>query len=353
MVQSQDATPAGGKRGLYALVAAWVLLFAVIASGLVWVFYLHPDAQTAEQDAEEPGLESPAEVPAPTPEAEVTAETATAAEPPSEPPAKPEAEASAEELSAKLQRPAAETAAPAWRRFAAAFDGRDQRPRIAVVVTGLGLNAKATETAVRKLPPEITLSFTPYAEDLSRWITLARVEGHEVMLDLPMEPADFPRSDPGPLALMTEIDDRENLRRLDQILGRGSSYIGVAAMLGSRFSASAPDMRILLRALKTKGLLYLDNGSSKESVSGNLAASLGAVSLSSDRRIDDSQSSAAVIRARLTQIEQLARTRGQALAMASPYPLSIEELLAWAQALEQRGFTLAPVSALAPRPGPA
>lgn len=350
MVQSQDATPAGGKRGLYALVAAWVLLFAVIASGLVWVFYLHPDAQTAEQDAEEPGLESPAEPPAPTPEAEGTAETATVAKAPSEPPSK--AEASAEELSAKLQRPAAETA-PAWRRFAAAFDGRDQRPRIAVVVTGLGLNAKTTETAVRKLPPEITLSFTPYAEDLSRWITLARVEGHEVMLDLPMEPADFPRSDPGPLALMTEIDDRENLRRLDQVLGRGSSYIGVAAMLGSRFSASAPDMRILLRALKTKGLLYLDNGSSKESVSDTLAASLGAVSLSSDRRIDDSQSSAAVIRARLTQVEQLARTRGQAVAMASPYPLSIEELLAWAQALEQRGFTLAPVSALAPQPGPA
>ena len=97
-------------------------------------------------------------------------------------------------------------ALPPWRRFAAVYDATDVRPRIAVVLTGLGLSAEATDTAIRELPAPITLSFTPYADRLDHWMGLARVNGHEVLLDLPMEPTNFPYDDPGPQTLLTQLD---------------------------------------------------------------------------------------------------------------------------------------------------
>ena len=379
MVRPKEGARRRGKVGLIALVSAWVLLAAVVGGGLAWVFYLHPEAQQAESpeiaepavpEASAPEVQAP-EVQAPevqAPEAPVReAATAEAPSPPKPAAVTPEAPpvvpaetaaaeqpaATAEDLSAKLRKPSGEEALPAWRRYAEAFDIRDTQPRIAVVITGLGLNEKATGLAIRKLPPAFTLSFTPYADDLERWIALARVEGHEVMLDLPMEPIDFPQSDPGPLALMTQAGNKQNLERLNEILGRGSSYVGVAGILGSRFAGSAPDMKTLLRALKTKGLIYLDNGSAPENLGVELAASLEVALVQNDRFLDTSQANAEAVLARLAQVESIALTRGQALAMASPYPLSIEQLAVWANSLKEKGLTLAPVTALLRRPGPA
>ena len=352
MARPQDDAPPSGKGGLAALVAAWLLLFALVGAGFVWVFYLHPDARSMQQAERAEKTPAPAQ-----PAAEQSgADTGGASGGASErgaPAAAPAPAPSADELRARLQKQREDQAPPAWRRYAAAFDRKDPRPRIAIVITGLGLDGEATQRAVQSLPSAVTLSFTPYASDLNRWIAVARVGGHEVMLDLPLEPLDFPRSDPGPLGLMTGAGDRENLEKLNDILGRGSSYIGVAASLGSRFATSEPDMRILLRALKTKGLIYLDNGSARDSLAAELAASLGTASLVNDRFLDDNQASDAVIRARLAEVEGLALARGQAIAIARPYPQAVEQLARWARDLGERGFALAPVSALVPQPDPA
>ena len=348
MARPQDDAPPSGKGGLAALFAAWFLLFGLIGAGFAWVFYLHPDARSSPQ------VERTGDTPQKRPQAadgdraSATVETAAPVAAP-----RPEPGPSPEELAERLRRQGATPPPPTWRRFAAAFDRKDPRPRIAIVITGLGLDGEATRRTVHSLPAAVTLSFTPYANDLTRWITVARVDGHEVMLDLPMEPLDFPRSDPGPLALMTDADDRENLEKLNDILGRGSSYIGVAAALGSRFATSEPDMRILLRALKTKGLIYLDNASSRDSIAAELAASLGTAWVVNDRSLDDNQASDAVIQARLAEVESLALARGQAVAIARPYPQAVAQLARWAQGLSARGFALAPVSALVPQPDPA
>src|SRR3546814_7941723 len=114
----------------------------------------------------------------------------------------------------------------------------DKRPRIAGVLTGLGLSDSATAASIEVLPSAVTLSFSPYARDLERWIALARARGHEVMLYLPMEPTTFPNEDPFPQALLTSLAPQDNLYRLDWVLARGSAYVGLAGSLGSRFTAS-------------------------------------------------------------------------------------------------------------------
>jgi hypothetical protein len=236
---------------------------------------------------------------------------------------------------------------PYWERYRQPFNMDDKRPRIAVVLTGLGLSDGATQAAIERLPAAVTLSFSPYARDLERWIALARARGHEVMLDLPMEPTTFPNDDPGPQALLTSLSPQANLDRLDWVLGRGSAYVGIAGSMGSRFTASRDAIEPILREVKERGLLFLDRRTTEESLVAALAEEIGLPHAVNNRSVDERQASRVAIDARLAQIERIALTDGAAVAMAQPYPVTLERLAEWTAELTARGFAIAPISAVA------
>src|SRR5262249_49928303 len=75
-------------------------------------------------------------------------------------------------------------------------------PRIAPAGTGLGVSSSGTAEAL-KLPAAVSLAFAPYGTDLDRVAARARGDGHEILLQLPMEPFDYPDNDPGPQTLLT------------------------------------------------------------------------------------------------------------------------------------------------------
>ena len=50
----------------------------------------------------------------------------------------------------------------------------------------------------------MTLAFSPYADDLPRSVAKARAAGHEILLQVPLEPYGYPDVDPGP-PLLTVI----------------------------------------------------------------------------------------------------------------------------------------------------
>ena len=274
--------------------------------------------------------------PEPTPE---PVDTATAPAPPAPP--------TVEDQKAALPRIAAPDTMPPWKRNSRPFDQNDTRPRIAVVVTGLGLSSAATEAAIKELPPAVTLSFTPYARRLGEYVSLARVNGHEVMLDLPMEPTSYPDDDPGPQALLTALSERQNLERLRWTLDRASGYVGVAAVMGSRFLASVEHLEPVLDEIKRSGLVFLDNRASDESIGGELATKIGIPNAVNDRFLDRTLASRVAIDARLIQLERIAFTDGSAVAMGRPYPVTIERLRDWSKEVEKRGYVLAPITAVA------
>ena len=133
----------------------------------------------------------------------------------------------------------------AWRVYAGPFNKSDTRPRIAVVVTHLGLSPQLTQRVITELPGQITLGFAPYARSLGDWIQQARDDGHEVLIGLPMEPSDYPRNDPGPNGLMLANSQEENIKRLNWVLSRASGYVGVFNFMGSRFANEKRALRRL------------------------------------------------------------------------------------------------------------
>ena len=144
--------------------------------------------------------------------------------------------------------------------------------KIAIVVTGLGLNEQGTLDAVDRLPPEVTLAFAPYGRTLDRTTGAARADGHELFLEVPLEPFDYPDNDPGPETLLTGQPPRANLEKFYWLLGRFGGYAGLINYMGARFTASAADFAPVMEEVSARGLGYLDDGSSNRSLAAQLAA---------------------------------------------------------------------------------
>jgi hypothetical protein len=239
--------------------------------------------------------------------------------------------------------PVADGAKEARLAYARPFtEPKDKAVKVAVVVVGLGVSREAAEAAIAKLPPEVGLSFSPYAGGLDAWVKKARAAGHEVLLDLPLEPPNFPLHDAGPLAIMVRDNPGQAIDQLHAILGKTTSYVGVSAALKSPVT-SGEDWAQILRDIKSRGLLFLGDGLAgmkKDDVPASATVAL----------VPDDVPFRAAIDAGFARVLATAQRDGSAIAYVSPRPVTFERLLAWAATLPQKGAVLAPASAIAKAP---
>lgn len=229
--------------------------------------------------------------------------------------------------------------------YAARFQGAAEAPTLSVIVGGLGLSPRLTERAIDMLPAEVTLSFAPYSDELQTWIDRARADGHEVLIELPMEPFDYPNNDPGPHTLLTQASETENERRLMWLLSRAAGYAGVTNYLGARLGADRDALASVFSKLEARGLSIFHDGAGRRPVIAAAAQESQARLAVADRVIDVDPAPQAVD-GRLLELEALALQNGDALGVGFAYPATVDTVAAWAQDLDARGYQLAPASAL-------
>ncbi|MDF1748198.1 MAG: divergent polysaccharide deacetylase family protein [Alphaproteobacteria bacterium] len=231
-----------------------------------------------------------------------------------------------------------------WKVYARPSSSLETRPRIAVVVVNLGLSVESTEAAIA-LPGAVTLSFSPYAPNLKDWIAQARTAGHEVMVGLPMEPRDFPRSDAGLLSLMTSVDAEQNILNLQRVMSEGSGYIGLVNYQGSGFTSSRAALQPVMEDLSKRGLIYFDTLDNATSVAPEVAKAVGMPHATGDMMIDASESRGTVLE-RLTQLELLAKTQNTAVVSVKPFPMLLQRVKRWSRELSGKGMVLTPLSGI-------
>ncbi|WOH82041.1 divergent polysaccharide deacetylase family protein [Bradyrhizobium sp. BEA-2-5] len=216
-------------------------------------------------------------------------------------------------------------------------------PVVAVVIGGLGVGAAKTTDAIMKLPAAVTLAFTPYGADPGKLAERARAQRHEIFLQIPMEPYDFPDNDPGPQTLLTTLSSEQNMDRLYWHLSRMQGYAGLTNFMGGRFVAANPVMQPIVREAAKRGLSYFDDGSTPRSVAQTLSAGQSLPFAKADFAIDAVPTSAEIDRA-LVKLETIAKERGTAVGVASALPVSIERLGAWLKTLDSKGIMLVPLT---------
>jgi uncharacterized protein len=233
----------------------------------------------------------------------------------------------------------------AYARASMGQAGAAGRPRIALVVTGLGLADQSTRQAIATLPDNVTLAFAPYGKRVAELAMAARADGHEIMLSVPMEPFDYPQNDPGPQTLLTGQPARANLDRLFWLMSRIGAYTGLINHLGARFTASAVDFGPMMEEIGLRGLSYLDDGSSSRSLARQLAGDNRIAFGQADGTLDNVPTRKAIL-GEFKRLEQIATETGQAIGVGSALPITVRMIAEWASTAEKNGFLLVPASAL-------
>ena len=221
-------------------------------------------------------------------------------------------------------------------------------PQIAVAIRGIGLSRSASIAAIKALPPEVSMIISPYARDPADWVLRARLAGHEVFMGLPMESANFPFEDAGPLALNSAKQVGDNMATLTNLMGMVPGYVGFMSRFGSKFGLAEGQLRPIFEELKARGLMFVDSGESGSGAMARIAAEVAVPKAVVDIHLDRTPTEDEIA-GRLLRLGALARSQSVAVAMGEPYPHTIRELKSWLAAQPPERLRLVPLSAVADR----
>jgi hypothetical protein len=227
--------------------------------------------------------------------------------------------------------------------YAKAWQGDQKRPKAALILGGLGLDPRLTARAIEELPPEVTLSFAPYARDLERWTAEARAAGHEIMIELPMEGYGGRVEALGPAALLTSRAAADNLQRLDWLLSRFGAYFGATNYFGGKFSADRDAIAPVAARLAALGVAYVDDTGAAGAA---FAPGAGVTVVNQMIAPQGPGASLKEIERDLQSLERAARRAGDAIGKAYAYEAAIDAIAAWTGTLDEKGLALAPASAV-------
>lgn len=219
-------------------------------------------------------------------------------------------------------------------------------PAIALVIDDCGLDVVGTKGAIA-LPAAVTLTFLPYGIHSRSLAMAAQQAGHDTLLHMPMQPVGA--ADPGPNALVEGLTAADITARVKQgFAALPSGLVGLNNHMGSRFSANASGMAVVMTQLKQRGLFFLDSVTSSKTAGIAAARFAGVPVIARDVFLDDTVSEAEVTR-QLARAETIARQRGSAIAIGHPHPQTLRALNRWITTAPQRGFRLVPLTTLVPK----
>jgi len=219
------------------------------------------------------------------------------------------------------------------------------RPKVALLIDGMGLNTGLTLKAISDLPPEVSFAFAPYGKGLQRLVNKARAAGHEAFLQVPMEPFGYPSINPGKRTLLAAPNDGSNLGNLMWFMARFSGYVGITNYMGQRFADSNAALTPILTEIKKRGLVFVDDGSLSNGGLDKASQAVGLDMVHSSRIIDASNNVDDIV-ANLKALEDSAHGGALVLGTGSGLATTIEAVTGWARNLHARGILLVPASSL-------
>ena len=220
-----------------------------------------------------------------------------------------------------------------------------ERPKIAILLGGMGLNPKLTQQAIRDLPGDVTFAFAPYGDNLQAQVNKARADGHEVLLQLPMEPVGYPANNPGPKTLLADADAAINMEALHWHMSRFAGYTGITNYMGGKLLASPAALKPVMTEMRKRGLVYLEDASTAVTVSETVAKETRLPERRAQVVIDADPTSESIAAA-LELLEGEARANGFAIGTGSGLEVTVDSVKAWAEQLQNKGILLVPVSAM-------
>jgi polysaccharide deacetylase 2 family uncharacterized protein YibQ len=222
--------------------------------------------------------------------------------------------------------------------------GRKAVPKVAIIIDDIGYD---TDLAVSFMDLDIPLSLSvlPWGPCTEEIVNIANSRRSELLLHLPMQPKNYPDLDPGPGALLVDMDEHRIRRIIGEDIKQVPGLRGVNNHMGSCFTERIDKMRIVLEEVKERDLFYVDSRTTTRTVAFDLAKDMGVPVAKKSIFLDNDVSSAA-IKVEMEKLLGIARSSGEAVGIAHPHKETVKVLKDYTHKLKTE-FKVVPVSELA------
>ncbi len=215
---------------------------------------------------------------------------------------------------------------------------------LAIIVDDMGSSIQEARSLAGIGVP-LTFSVIPGLRHDREVAAFAAAEGVEVMLHMPMQSKEYPRRRMESNGLLLAYDVEELKQRVEGYLELLPQAVGANNHMGSAFTEDAVKMRVVLGALKQRGLFFVDSVTTPATTGFSVSRELGMRSGRRDVFLDNEQNEA-YISGQLAMAIARARKGGQAIAICHPHPATIATLSKTLPKLKQQGITLVSASRL-------
>jgi len=198
-------------------------------------------------------------------------------------------------------------------------------PTIALIIDDLGNRPRQDHAAI-DLPGPLAYAILPFSPFATELAVAANSLGKEVLLHLPME-AEASNHLLGPGALNTDMTRDAFVTALRRALNAVPHLSGVNNHMGSRLTRDLERMRWLMAELRnTENLLYIDSRTTPRSVARQAAEEAEIPFVARDIFLDNRRETS-YIHAQIDALIAHARSNGDGVGIAHPYPETIAVLL--------------------------
>ena len=216
--------------------------------------------------------------------------------------------------------------------------------RVAIVIDDMGWDLPMAQ-ALLALDAPLSFAIMPQSPYQSATAEAVQRHGRDILLHLPMEPHGYPKVNPGPHALLSDMSSLELTAQLQVALQALPMAVGVNNHMGSRLTENSQIMRVVMRELQQRDLFFLDSRTSSHSQAYQVAREMG-VRTGQRQVFLDHDVQPEQISHRLHQLINLARKHGRAIGIGHPYTETLHALQQLLPELHAAGIEIVPVSHL-------
>jgi polysaccharide deacetylase 2 family uncharacterized protein YibQ len=214
---------------------------------------------------------------------------------------------------------------------------------VSIIIDDLGYNHALAQQALN-LPGPVSYSILPDLPDSATLARIAREKHRDVLLHIPMQAIGGQAMGPG--GLTTDMSGEEIGKILAGDLATVPEAVGISNHMGSRFTGDVDAMRLFMADMKTyKNLFFVDSLTTNKTKARSVATESGIEIISRDVFLDNERTPEA-LEAQFNLVLRIAEKYGRALAIAHPYPETLEFLEQHLHSLKNGPVRLVPISLL-------
>ncbi len=216
---------------------------------------------------------------------------------------------------------------------------------VAIVIDDLGQDLKPAQELLA-LQDRVTLAVMPGLPQSRKIAELARKQGREVLVHLPMEAKSRADKRPAPGMLRSDMTPMQFLAAVNDDLDSVPGAAGINNHEGSALTENREAMTFLMSELKTRNFFFLDSLTTPKSTAYAVAKEFGLKSAKRDVFLDNDSNRPSSIRKQFAELAQIAKQNGKAIGIGHPHPSTLAELEHWLPQAAEQGIEVVPVSRL-------